>query len=282
MWTLGSMTFQGVSGFTAFTSSREANYVQHALVQDRPRLQRVGTNLETISVAVRLHRSFCVPEQVIAQLETSMEERQAEPLTRGDGVYFGRFVVKSYEVNVIQTFSNGSYMMCEVGIELLESLNPGDTPALRATGFAVVGRGAPGQFIKKTTPAVTAAALASEQVQLVTANTERIDAQVSEVVTNPDVQANNFQRALGYLGSANVALDRLNELVNNTQNNIWAVSNQVRSQMSIVQGAASVLENALDTGDVAASAAANISFKATVRDLQRFSVGIARLKALRF
>lgn len=282
MWTLGVIRFEALRGFTAFSSSVQANYVQHALIDNRPRLQRIGTNLERLDVEIMLHSRFCVPEQELAKLYNSMEEAQAEPLTRGDGTYLGKFVVESIEVGVNQTDGLGNYIWVEARATLLESLNPLDEPTSRANAFAIVGRGAPGQFIRPITTAYTDAGRATQLVNETAAAAVQIETQITSAAGNPPVVENNFARATNYLDAANIALANLDQLIHNTQSNIYNASTDLRSHLSIVQAASSVLGSALATPDVVAAAAANVSFQSTVRDMRRFSARIAALNAIRF
>ncbi len=281
MWNLGTVTFEGLNGFTAFSSAAQANYVQHQTLDSRPRLQRIGTQLESISVELAFHSRFCVPEQEIAKMYFALESAIAEPLTNGSGVYMGRYVVEAFDYEIMQTDKRGRILHATASAQLLESVALGEVPADRSTAFGMVGRGAPGQFFRPVTTAYTDAGRVSRELTTISTSSQAIDNQITAAASDPAIVENNFRRSRNQLTDAQAALSRVNTLVNNTQSTIYDAALGIRTQLSIVQGAASVLDTALATPDVVAASAANIGFKNAVRDMRRLSARVLALQAIR-
>lgn len=280
MYKLGSITFEGLQGFTSLDSTIEANYVQHALIDNKPRLQRVGTNLEEINAAIRLHTAFCVPENELAKLYEMLAKSETQPLTNGAGDYFGKFVLTSIQLTTTKTYANGRLLECEASIKLLEALNPNDAIANRAEAFAIgTGLDAERQFEIDTQ--FSDAGLATDLLEEYNTESEAVNTLVTDSVINTETADANLGAASRRLGGVAVALDKLDTLVNNTQSSIYAAAAQIRSNLSVAQGALSVLKDACDTVDVVAADAANDTYQQTVRQFRRYSSPLAILKAIR-
>lgn len=281
MYKLGSITFEGLKGFTSLDSTIEANYVQHALIDNKPRLQRVGTNLEEINAAIRLHTSFCVPENELAKLYEMLEKSDTQPLTNGAGDYFGKFVLTSIQLTTTKTYANGRILECEAAIRLLEALNPNDAIANRSEAFAI-GTGIDAERQFEISTEFGDAGIATDLLEEFATESEAVNTLVTNAVVNVDTAASNLGAASRRLAGVGVALDKLDTLVNNTQSRIYDAAAQVRSNMSVAQGALSVLKDACDTVDVVAVDAANDTYQNTVRQFRRYSSPIAVLRAIRF
>lgn len=281
MYKLGSISFEGLKGFTSLDSSIEANYVQHALIDNKPRLQRVGTNLEEINAAIRLHTAFCVPENELAKLYEMLATSQTQPLTNGAGDYFGKFVLTSIQLTTTKTYANGRILECEAAIRLLEALNPNDAIANRSEAFAI-GTGIDAERQFEISTEFGDAGIATDLLEEFATESEAVDTLVTDSVVNTEVAESNFAAASRRLAGVAVALDKLDTLVNNTQSRIYDAAAQVRSNLSVAQGALSVLKDACDTVDVVAADAANDTYQQTVRQFRRYSSPIAVLRAIRF
>jgi len=279
MYKLGSITFQGLTGFTSLDSTIEANYVQHALIDNKPRLQRVGTNLEEINAAIRLHTAFCVPENELAKLYEMLEKSETQPLTNGAGDYFGKFVLTSVQLTTQKTYANGRILECEASIKLLEALNPNDAITNRSQAFALGTGDAERQFEISTE--FSDAGIATDLLEEFNTESEAVDKLVAQTIVDEDTADANLGAASRRLANVGVALDKLDTLVNNTQSRIYDAAAQIRSNLSVVTAALSVLKDACDTVDVVAVDAANDTYQQTVRQFRRYSSPIAALRAIR-
>lgn len=279
MYKLGSITFQGLTGFTSLDSSIEANYVQHALIDNKPRLQRVGTNLEEINAAIRLHTAFCVPENELAKLYEMLEKSETQPLTNGAGDYFGKFVLTSVQLTTQKTYANGRILECEASIKLLEALNPNDAITNRSQAFALGTGDAERQFEISTE--FSDAGIATDLLEEFNTESEAVDNLVAQTIVDEDTADANLGAASRRLANVGVALDKLDTLVNNTQSRIYDAAAQIRSNLSVATAALYVLKDACDTVDVVAADAANDTYQQTVRQFRRYSSPIAALRAIR-
>lgn len=117
---LGSIIFEGLRGFSTLSESREANYAEHALIENKPKLQRVGNNLITVEGVMLFDISFCDPQTEINNLEAAREIGEILPLIMGDGRFVGEFVIKSLKIDTMNTADNGRLLQAEVSIALLE------------------------------------------------------------------------------------------------------------------------------------------------------------------
>jgi phage protein U len=121
---LGAIRFQGLKGFDKFDSSASANYAEHARIRNKPGLQRVGQNLETIDISIQFHRQFCTPEDEIRALTNARVSGEIMPLVLGSGVYLGDFVITSMNQSIKQTDGQGNIVHVVVDAQLKEFYDP--------------------------------------------------------------------------------------------------------------------------------------------------------------
>lgn len=280
MYKLGSVTFEGIKGFSAFDSTIEANYVQHALIDNKPRLQRVGTNLEEINATIRLHAAFCVPENELAKLYEMLEGSETQPLTSSAGDYFGKYVVASIQLTYNKMYANGRIIECEAAVKLLEALNPNDAIANRSEAFGI-GSGIEAERQFEIDTEFSDAGFAMELLNDFSTESEGVNNLVTAAIVNTDTAATNLTAASNRLAGVGVVLEKLDTAVNNTQSKIYDAAALVRTNLSTAQGALSILKDACDTVDTVAADAANDTYQQTVRQFRRYSSPIAVLRAIR-
>lgn len=283
MWTFGTTVFKGLTGFTGLSSSLEANYIEHGVMGEKPRLQRIGTNLETITAEIQLHSSFCVPEAELSKLYGALEDGTREPLLNGSGIVFGYYVIRSLELTYQQTDSRGAIVLCNLSVEFLEAYNPNDQVARKSGAFAlsIPGRGFPGQMLAPKRIPTSDAGLAAIQVQAITTHTESMGFDIARAVAAPEQTDQQLGRVGNRLTTVESALYQLNQRITNTASNIYGVTGNMRSQLGVVAGAATVLRNAVDSVNLVASQNAHVLFKDSVQTLQRYASGLAYIKAIR-
>ena len=137
---LGDIKFQALYGPSTLDSSIEATIAEHPLIEGKPRLQRVGTGLETFDLTIKLHVTFCDPATEIAKLRSYLESGEVLPFIGGDGTVYGTFVVKSLGRSVRQLSRIGKIVDAEISVSLLESFDANRLATLNAQakeqGFA--------------------------------------------------------------------------------------------------------------------------------------------------
>lgn len=101
-------------------SGDEANLAEFPLINSKPRLQHTGVTLEELNLTFKFHAKHCNPSEEIAILKNWKDEGEVLPLLLGNGEYKNDYVIKSFSNNVLQTFSDGTIVECEVNLTLLE------------------------------------------------------------------------------------------------------------------------------------------------------------------
>lgn len=141
MYTLGDITFEGLTGFDSIRESRQATYAELALIGGKPRLQRTGDALIQIDVSISLHAAFSNPAESVAALEAYRFDGSVLPLYTGEGTVIGQFIIVSIESTVTQTSPTGTPLSIAAQISLKENYDPSllntAATAAVAAGFAV-------------------------------------------------------------------------------------------------------------------------------------------------
>lgn len=152
---LGSIQFSAVKGFTGFSTTQETNIVEHALIEGKPKLQRLGTNLDTTELTMMFDSSFCVPQQELDALNSSRELGEVMPLIMGNGRFVGNYAIRSVSDNVLNTADDGTLLQAEVTVSLVEYANSeqsaSTTTSSIASAFANVNNNPP-VFVPVLTP----------------------------------------------------------------------------------------------------------------------------------
>jgi phage protein U len=117
---LGEISFQAIGSPEIFESSRRFDYAEHRVVEDRPRLQWLAAELESITLAMLFHRSFTDPAAQLAALLAAANDHQARALVLGNGVFRGFFVVESVATSDIQLGADATPIAIRVRTSLRE------------------------------------------------------------------------------------------------------------------------------------------------------------------
>lgn len=193
----------------------------------KPRTQRTGDKLEDLNLSVRLHASFCNPEEELDALENSRRVGYILGLVSGDGRYYGDYLIRRLSYTLEKQGPDGGMWSVTVSLTLKEYWYDDRAAAARrqarAVGFAVPGNSRP--FV---TPPVTTfsknAALAM-QVAKIAAAAAGIAAAVRGATTNENRrgfylreagrQAGNLIDAAGVVTSApSSGADGQSEIIN--------------------------------------------------------------------
>lgn len=117
---LGSIVFETLMGFTEYSKTSTAIYAEHGLLDGKPHLQRTGSQLDAISLSIRLHASFCNPAKQLAILKTSQADSEILPLLWGNGTVEGSFVITEIAETIEDSDSAGNVFSYVVNISLQE------------------------------------------------------------------------------------------------------------------------------------------------------------------
>lgn len=132
---LGTIQFTPIKGFSSIAATRETNLVEHALIEGKPKLQRVGSNLDSIELTMLFDAAFCDPQFEIDALNNSRNLAEVLPLVMGDGLLVGSFVIRSVAENQLNHTKQGTLTQAEVTVSLVEYTN-GD-PEAAASASAI-------------------------------------------------------------------------------------------------------------------------------------------------
>ena len=130
---LGNIRFQNLIGWNSFTRRTEASYADHELIEGKPRSQKIGDALDAIRFDIQLHHSFSDVQSDIETLRTACANGDVMPLTNGAGFFYGNFTIRTIDESHSQTFANGTPMLANLSLELVEYVDNTTAPA---TGFA--------------------------------------------------------------------------------------------------------------------------------------------------
>lgn len=164
---LGSIQFTPMKGFTGMASTLETNFAEHALIEGKPKLQRIGTNLTAIEVSILLDVAFCNVQSEIDALNSSRESAEVMPLIMGDGRFVGTFVIKTVSDTPLHSSADGTVLQSEVTLALLEFANANSETAFAsssiAQAFANVNNN-PATFVPVLAPLTAEASATSDLV----------------------------------------------------------------------------------------------------------------------
>jgi len=132
---LGDVQFDLTAYFEGMDGKFGVDYAEHAVIEGKPRLQRIANKLDEFTIAVKLHQYYCNPEVELAKLVKSMNSYQAQAFILGNGDYKGWFVVSAIDVSSKQTTPDGTLMEVDANLTLREyvgdKMNPLPPPAIK-------------------------------------------------------------------------------------------------------------------------------------------------------
>ncbi len=117
---LGSIQFENLKTFDEFQKTSSAVFAEFALLEGKPRLQFTGQSLDEISLSIRLHVSFCKPDEELSKLQTAKSTGEILPLIWGHGGIEGNFVIMSMSETIEHADKDGSVFSTVVALTLKE------------------------------------------------------------------------------------------------------------------------------------------------------------------
>lgn len=265
---LGTIIFEGVRGFETLEKRRETNFAEHPRIEGKPRLQRIGSNLQTISVTIHLHASFTNPQKEIDALDLARENGEVMPLVMGNGKVVGDFVIASIGESVTTSGPLGELVEATVELSLLEYYEPNKPIKEQADAVAS------GFAMENNEP------LPVEPIQLAQTPATIISGQVTEVsvkaaAVNNDIAAAqiNDSDAPRLMEKVTEDLNDINDLIEDLQQKIddastlEAVLSGLDSTLPSVLTGISTLLNYTAVNDVVGAADANLVFQLAVSDM---------------
>lgn len=121
---LGDIKFEGLFGPNKLEDTFTTNYAVHPLVENKPRLEPVGEELQEMSLGMKLHRIFCTPELEFDKLNEYRVNHTVLPLLWGTGDIEGDFVILSIKRVFVAQADDGAAIEMDLEITLKEFYDP--------------------------------------------------------------------------------------------------------------------------------------------------------------
>lgn len=121
---LGDVSFAVLAYVDGNERRMSADFVEHKLIEGKPRLQWVGDALDELTWRLMLHVAYCDPEAELQKLQQLLASHAAAPLLKANGDYQGTFVVTSCTLTTRWTFDDGTLICLEATVDLKEYVVP--------------------------------------------------------------------------------------------------------------------------------------------------------------
>lgn len=250
---LGSIQFDGLLGFSTFDHAMSTKYAEVPLIEGKPRLQRIGDDLDEVSFTMLLHASFCDPEFQFQQLDIQRRKGSVLPLLNGEGLFYGNFVITEMRKGIVQTGPTGYIVHLEVAVTLREYHDPkADTSGLKSlqeNAFAL-GRGT---SLRSVAGPVQAGMSIMEAVRRAGMAYRKTEQALKTISNNPAKAAVLFVQAgstvAGMIGDLQSAQNILN-----VENNLNVLAPGLGTGLANAQVAAGTVSTDLEAQDATASA----------------------------
>ena len=238
---LGNIRFENSRGFTSLEESFAVNYAQHDRIKGKPRLERVGDALDTISFEMYLHSQFTDPEADIDALRTSMQTGEILTLILGTGKVVGNFVIPSFSKSTEFTDPTGNLIAVSLSVELMEAFSEDPLREsgnqAKAKAFATKSRNSD---IRSVLPAKLSPAT------VVTADVAKIETSGIVVRQYADAAEKNPATFQYYSGKVNETLEEIESKITSVQSALDAsqgLSNGAPLLPSALQGVYTSVQN---------------------------------------
>jgi phage protein U len=118
-------------------------YAEQRVIESTPRLQWIGTGLQTVTIGMLFHQSFTDPAGQLAALIGAASDHQARALVFSNGTHEGYFVINAIRTVQKHMSDAGDPISIKVNVELKQwalgaELNPSAAPVPPFIPIAVV------------------------------------------------------------------------------------------------------------------------------------------------
>jgi phage protein U len=117
---LGNIKFDLITYFNGFDDVQKHNFAEHQTIENKPKLQFIGDELDELNIKLNFHSSFCTPEDEIKKLKDTAKKHQELAFILGNGKYVGRFVIIEITSTTQQSDKLGNLISIESEIKLKE------------------------------------------------------------------------------------------------------------------------------------------------------------------
>lgn len=118
--TLGDIEFDLINCFSEIGETNTYNFVQHERIDNKPRLQFLGSGLQEENIKLNFHSGFCSPEEELKKLKDVAKNATTLKFIKGNGEYVGIFVITEITSAIQQTTKDGDLIAIQVDLKLQE------------------------------------------------------------------------------------------------------------------------------------------------------------------
>lgn len=188
---LGNIKFEGAKGFTSLEETFGVNYAQHERIKGKPRLEAVGSNLDTVNFSMHLHSLFTIPEDDIEQMRVNLVNNEILPLVLGNGKVVGNFVISNFSVSTMFTDPIGNLIEATLSVELLESFteDPLKDSQQKAVSNAFATSSRNSNVRAVTAPNLSQGMVVSNNVAEIQTSAKIVNQYTASVEKNPETAA---------------------------------------------------------------------------------------------
>lgn len=117
---LGKVVFENLKGFTDYSKTAEATFAEHNPIIGKPRLEPTGLGLDEVSLSIRLHASFCKPEEELQVLKGMRNTFEVARLSYGNGKIDRDYVITSINESIEDADAEGNVFSYLISMNLKE------------------------------------------------------------------------------------------------------------------------------------------------------------------
>lgn len=222
---LGNIRFEGLKGFSSLEETYGVNYAQHERIKSKPRLERVGDVLDTISFEMFLHAQFTDPETDIFTLREAMQSGEILTLILGNGKIVGDFVIPNFTKTTEFTDPSGNIISANIAVELLECFNENrlEEEKKQAVNSAFATNNRTSNVRSTMLPKLSPATFVTSDISKMETSTLLVEQHTAAVKQNP--AAAEF-----YSGKIDISL-------NGILSNVSSVTNALNGDISLLNNA---------------------------------------------
>lgn len=118
---LGDLQFEARSAPDTLSFSESQAFAELPLIQSKPVVQWVGTDLREIRMSFFFSYSWCRPSEKLKELQEILAAHEPLAFSLGEGRYNGNYVLVSIDGTVGKTLPSGELLELGVRVSLLET-----------------------------------------------------------------------------------------------------------------------------------------------------------------
>lgn len=279
---LGTTIFDGLFSFHEYERKVKKEFAQLQIINAKPDLQDVGTALEVIDLAIRLHESFCIPDLRYEELRSYCDNGDILPFIDGRGNIIGNFVIEDLSQAVFQTDTLGAVTLCECKAVLREYVDPNRALsraiAAKRTAFALNIRSL---TINSAGPISAPSVDIFNSMQPLTTNANAAIAQVNKANQTASTQASFVEQAIKSVNQVVASAQSVQSKVEDYAAQGFSVETAfMDGNTAVITNAHNLLAN-LRSGNLAAAATDAAVLGQSVNQLNTAALPIQKLLILR-